>query len=196
MLVEEGCSTSFRFARVLFPTFYLQQLQARMLTAEEHVARDILAVRNRVAHWKEEAKRSIENIVPPRIHWLADLGLVSIENDGKRWSRLTEMGTQLSHSLPKIQGTPAFHTSSAWLREQFFGMAGQILMGTIDRQWTDIHEIQREKNCFTNSLFKLLKRSGVHRPQRFLYIRHSSIWHSILLRITESRRTLRNSRQT
>ena len=100
MLVEGG-SQPLSNLQDAFPAFYFQQLQARMLTAEEHVARDILAVRNRVAHWKKGAKRSIENIVPPRIHWLADLGLVSIENDGKRQTRLTEMGTQFSQSLPK-----------------------------------------------------------------------------------------------
>ena len=64
----------------IFPTFYLQQLQSHMLIAEEHVARDILAVRNRVAHWRKASSRSIENIVPPRVHWLIDLGFVSTEN--------------------------------------------------------------------------------------------------------------------
>ncbi len=138
MLVAGG-SQSLSDLQNAFPTFYLQQLQARMLTAEASVARDILAARNRVAHWKKGTKRSIENIVPPRIHWLADLGLVSIENSGKRHSELTEMGIQFSQSLPKIQETQVFHTSSVWLRKQFFGIAGQILMGTIDRQWTEIH---------------------------------------------------------
>lgn len=137
MLVE-GTAQSLSDLQDAFPTFYLQQLQARMLTAEESVARDILAARNRVAHWKKATKRSIENIVPPRIHWLADLGLVSIGNSGKRYSELTEMGIQFSQSLPKIQETQVFHTSPVWLRKQFFGIAGQILTGTIDRHWTEI----------------------------------------------------------
>ena len=144
MLVEEG-SQPLSDLQSAFPVFYLQQLQARMLTAEEHVARDILAVRNRVAHWKEEAKRSIENIVPPRIHWLADLGLVSIENDGKKRSRLTEIGTQFSQYLLKIQEMQAFHTSPMWLWSQFFGIAGQVFMGAIDRQWTDIQKLERKE---------------------------------------------------
>lgn len=144
MLVE-GTAQSLSDLQNDFPAFYLQQLQARMLTAEEHVARDILAARNRVAHWKKGTKRSIENIVPPRIHWLADLGLVSIENSGKRRSRLTEMGTRFSQFLPKIQEMPTFHTSPTWLRTQFFGIAGQIFMGTIDRQWTEIHDLERKE---------------------------------------------------
>ena len=144
MLVE-GTAQSLSDLQDAFPTFYLQQLQARMLTAEEHVARDILAARNRVAYWKKGTKRSVENIVPPRIHWLADLGLVSVENDGKRQSRLTEMGMQFSQFLPKIQGVSTFHTSPAWLRKQFFGIVGQMLMSTIDRQWTDIQKLEKKE---------------------------------------------------
>lgn len=144
MLVE-GTAQSLSDLQDAFPAFYLQQLQARMLTAEEPVARDILAVRNRVAHWKKGTKRSIENIVPPRIHWLADLGLVSVENDGKRHSQLTEMGIRFSQYLPKIQGTQAFHTSSVWLRKQFFGIAGQVLIEATGRQWTDIHDSERKE---------------------------------------------------
>ena len=126
MLVEGG-SQSLSDLQNTFRAYYLQQLQARMLTAEDHIARDILAVRNRVAHWKEETRRSMKNIVPPRIHWLADLGFVSIESDGKRQSRLTEMGIQFSQSLPKIQGVSAFHTSRVWLRSQFFSIAVRYL---------------------------------------------------------------------
>ncbi|MXV82229.1 MAG: hypothetical protein F4X56_00770 [Gammaproteobacteria bacterium] len=143
MLVE-GTAQSLSDLQDAFPMFYLQQLQARLLTAEESVARDILAARNRVAHWKKETKRSVENIVPPRIHWLADLGLVSVENDGKRYSRLTETGIRFSQYLPKIQETQVFHTSPVWLRKQFFGITGQIFMGTIDRHWTEIHDSERK----------------------------------------------------
>ena len=152
-----------------FRAFYLQQLQARMLTTEEHIARDILAVRNRVAHWKEGTGRSMENIVPPRIHWLADLGLVSIESDGKRQSRLTEMGIQFSQYLPKIQGTPTFHTSPAWLRNQFFGIAGRVLMDTVDRQWTEIQKLERKNLLYKLTLqaFEVLRRTPT--PKISLY---------------------------
>lgn len=144
MLVEKH-SQSLSDLQNAFPTFYLQQLQARMLTAEEHIAPEILAVRNRVTHWREGTGRSMENIVPPRIHWLADLGLVVVENDGKRQSRLTEMGIQFSQSLPKIQGTSTFHTNPVWLRNQFFGIAGQMFMGEIEQQWSEIQNLEKKE---------------------------------------------------
>lgn len=160
MLVEGG-SQSLSDLQNAFPAFYLEQLQARMLTAGEHVARDILAVRNRVTHWREGSRRSIENIVPPRIHWLADLGLVSVENEGKRQSQLTKMGTEFSQTIPKIQGMPVFHTSPVWLRKQFFGIAGQLIRGTIDRRWIDIQKLERKELLYklTFQAFETLRRT-------------------------------------
>lgn len=168
MLVEGG-SQSLSDLQNAFRTFYLQQLQDRMLTAEEHIARDILAVRNRVAHWKEGTRRSMENIVPPRIHWLADLGLVSIESDGKRQSQLTEIGIQFSQSLPKIQGMPTFHTSPVWLRDQFFSIAGQVFRDTIDRKWTEVQKLERKELLYklTFQAFKTLRSTSA--PKISLY---------------------------
>lgn len=182
MLVEGG-SQSLSDLQNAFPAFYLEQLQARMLTAEKHVAREILAVRNRVAHWKEGSRRSMENIVPPRIHWLADLGLVSIENSGKRHSELTEMGIQFSQSLPKIQETPIFYTSPMWLRKQFFGIAGQILMDTIDRHWTEIHDLERKELLYklTIQVCEILRSTPT--PRISLY---PALIYMALLLITDS----------
>ena len=168
MLVEGG-SQSLSDLQNAFRAFYLQQLQDHMLTAEEHIARDILAVRNRVAHWKEETSRSMENIVPPRIHWLADLGLVSIESDGKRQSRLTEMGIQFSQSLPKIQGMPTFHTSPVWLRNQFFSVAGRIFTEGPELLWSEIQPLKK-KELLNKLTFRALETlRGTPIPKISLY---------------------------
>lgn len=183
MLVEER-SRPLSDLQNSFPTIYLQQLQARMLTAEEHIAREILVVRNRVSHRTEGTGRSMENIVPPRIHWLADLGLVAIENDGKRQTRLTEMGIQFSQLLPKIRETPTFHTSPAWLRNQFFGIAGQVLTGAIDRQWTDIQKLERKELLYklTFQVFETLRSTPT--PKISLY---PALIYMALLLITDDR---------
>ena len=125
----------------IFPKFYLQQLQSHMRTAEENIARDILAVRNRVAHWRKESKRSIENIVPPRVHWLTDLGLVSTENRKGRSPGLTTMGIQFYKIL---QGIPAVHMK-AWLRNSFFGITGRIFTDGPELLWTEIQPLEKKK---------------------------------------------------
>ncbi len=182
MLVEGG-SQSLSNLQNAFPAFYLQQLKARMLTAEKHVAPEILAVRNRVAHWGEGTGRSMENIVPPRIHWLADLGLVSVENSGKRHSELTEKGIQFSQSLPKIQGRSAFHASPAWLRDQFFGIAGRVLTDTVDRQWTEIQKLERKNllDKLTFQAFQTLRSTST--PKISLY---PALIYMALLLITDN----------
>ena len=131
MLVE-GTAQSLSDLQDAFPTFYLQQLQARMLTAEEHVARDILAARNRVAYWKKGTKRSVENIVPPRIHWLADLGLVSVENDGKKTVSINR------------DGDAVFSVSSENSRSVDFSHKSSVVAEAILwHSWTDAYEHNR-----------------------------------------------------
>ena len=128
----------------IFPKFYLQQLQSHMLIAEEHIAQDILAVRNRVAHWQKGSNRSIENIVPPRVHWLIDIGLASTENCTGKSPRLTTIGTKFYKILPKIQGIPAVHMN-AWLQNSFFGTTGRIFTDGPELLWTEIQPQQKKK---------------------------------------------------
>ena len=128
-----------------FPEFYRQQLQSHMLTAEKHIARDILAVRNRVEHWGKVPKRRLENIVPPRVHWLIDLGLVSTEDSKGKSPRLTTMGIQFYKNLPKIrEGIPAVHRN-AWLRNSFFGVVGQIFTDEPARTWSKIKPEEKKE---------------------------------------------------
>jgi hypothetical protein len=138
-----------------FPEYYLQQLQSHMLTAEEHVARDILAMRNRVAHCRKASSRYIENIVPPRVHWLMDMGFVTAENGNGRSPKLTTMGTQFYKILPKIQGIPAVHMNS-WLRNSFFSIAGRIFTDGPKLLWTEIQP-QKKKKLLHELTFRTLE---------------------------------------
>ena len=151
-----------------FPEFYRQQLQSRMLTAEKRIARDILAVRNRVEHWGKVPKRTLENIVPPRVHWLIDLGFVSTENRKGGSPELTTMGTQFYKILPKIHGIPAIHMN-AWLRNSFFGITGRIFAGGPELLWAEIQPLEKKKllHEFTFRALETLRSTPV--PKISLY---------------------------
>ena len=139
-----------------FPKFYLQQLQSHMLTAKKHIAPDILAVRNRVEYWGKVPKRTLENIVPPRVHWLIDLGLVSTEHNKGKSPQLTTMGIRFYRNLPKIQdGIPAVHLN-AWLRNSFFGIVGQIFTDEPERVWSEIRP-QEKKELLNKLAFRTLE---------------------------------------
>lgn len=154
-ILAEKSPESLSDLQSFFPEFYRQQLQSHMLTAEEHVARDILAVRNRVAHWRKGSNRSIENIVPPRVHWLIDLGLVSTENYKGKSPRLTTMGTKFYKILPKIQGIPAVHMN-AWLQNNFFGITGRIFTDGPELLWTEI-QLREKKKLLHELTFQALE---------------------------------------
>ena len=91
-----------------------------MLTAEEHIARDILAVRNRVTHWKEGIEDVLWKISCHRefIGWQTS-AWSSIESDGKR--RISQInrlwGSSFLSLLPKIQGMPDFSHKSSMVAE-------------------------------------------------------------------------------
>ncbi len=152
-----------------FPQFYRQQLQSHMLTAEKHIARDILAVRNRVEHWGKVPKRTLENIVPPRVHWLIDLGLVSTEHSKGKSPRLTTMGIRFYRHLPKIQeGIPAVHMN-AWLRNNFFSIAGRIFTEGPELLWSEIQPLKK-KELLNKLTFRALETlRGTPIPKLSLY---------------------------
>ena len=128
-----------------FQEQYLRQLDARILTEETRVAREILAVRNRVAQSWKASQRGLEHIVPPRIHWLADLGLASIGNGSGKIPELTAKGHQFYQLLPRLKGTNSLHTSPSWLQQHFFGVAGRTLLGGTERAWTEIPELEKKE---------------------------------------------------
>ena len=183
-ILTEKSPASLSDLQNLFPEFYRQQLQSHMLTAEEHVARDILAVRNRVAHWRKESNRSVENIVPPRVHWLIDLGLVSTEHSKGKPPRLTTMGIRFYKNLPKTQeGIPAVHMD-AWLRNSFFGIVGQIFVDEPERAWSDIQPQEKEELLSKLAFGALETLRSTPTPKISLY---PALIYMVILLITNNR---------
>ncbi|MDE0017817.1 hypothetical protein F4141_25345 [Candidatus Poribacteria bacterium] len=155
-ILAEESPQSLSDLQSFFPECYRQQLQAHMLTAEKHIARDILAVRNRVEHWGKVPKRTLENIVPPRVHWLIDLGLVSTEDSKGKPPQLTTTGIRFYKNLPKIrEGIPAVHRN-AWLRNSFFGVVGQIFTDEPARMWSKIKP-EKKKELLNKLAFGALE---------------------------------------
>lgn len=142
-----------------FQEQYLRQLDARILTEETRVAREILAVRNRVAQSWKASQRGIEHIVPPRIHWLADLGLASIGNGRGRVPKLTAKGDRFYQLLPRLKGTDSVHTSPSWLQRHFFGVAGRTLLGGTEQAWAEIPELEKQEllRYLANRAFETLR---------------------------------------
>ena len=156
-----------------FQANYLRRLDVRISTAERGVAREILAVRNRVAHpheWKKP-QRYAENIVPPRIHWLVDLGLAYISEGRGKPAGLTGVGNRFRDAVPKLQvpaprsigDTNLVYTSPSWLRCHFFGIAGPILAGRDGHCWGELSRGERKERLrkLTSQAFETLRSTPV-----------------------------------
>jgi len=170
-----------------FQAHYLRRLGVRILTEKGRVAREILALRNRVAHDWKKPKRYAENIVPPRIHWLVDLGLASISEGQGKPARLTGGGNRFRDVLPKLQApgvagvrlaqlasrsigdTNLVYASPSWSRCHFFGVAGPILADKDGQRWTELSREER-KECLrqlTSQALETLRTTPV--PKVSLY---------------------------
>ena len=166
-----------------FQEQYLRQLDARILIEETRVAREILAVRNRVAQSWKASQRGIEHIVPPRIHWLADLGLASIGNGSGKIPELTAKGHQFYQLLPRLPETDCIvHTSPAWLQQHFFGVAGRTLLGGTDRKWAEIQRLEQKEllGNLANQAFETLRSTPT--PKIALY---PALFYMALFLLTE-----------
>jgi hypothetical protein len=113
-------------------------------------SREILSVRNTIARTWKNPKRYAENIVPPRINWLLDLGLVKISNNRLKSAGLTQIGHQLMAALPKFEGSGLSYVEKGWIRANFFGVAGPVIMGQAGKPWRNLS--QNEKNSLLRDL--------------------------------------------
>src|SRR5258708_18576463 len=85
-----------------FGTAYYDHLGQRMqqiLTEYEH--RELLERRNNIKA-RQNPIRYAEHIVPPRLHWLLDLGLISIASSPQRECCLTSMGQEFKKQFSSL----------------------------------------------------------------------------------------------
>jgi len=166
-----------------FQSHYLHRLNARLSIESGRTAREILHVRNRVAHEWRKPHRYAESIVPPRIHWLVDLSLVQVEETRGKPTRLTKEGKRLLDILPKIQDFDIPWINSSWTSRLFFSSVGPILAPYSGRQWVELSHEDKIRHLVTllPSAFNTLRSS----PARKVSLYPAILYISLLLAIDE-----------
>ncbi len=137
-MLAESAEQPLSLLQKKFQDSYLKRLEVRQETEESKVAREILAVRNRVTYEWKNPQRYAENIVPPRINWLLDVGLVTIAKHRGKPVTLTAGGKQIHELLPKFPGTSLSTLSFSWIRNAFFKCVGPALSNQVGDYWKDI----------------------------------------------------------
>ncbi|WP_055073598.1 hypothetical protein [Pseudanabaena sp. 'Roaring Creek'] len=151
-----------------FKDSYVKQLDNRLSQEESQIGREILALRNRVIHEWKNPERYAESIVPPRINWLLDIGLVRIE--GLRKSvNLTEEGQKLLDLVREASISGQSHVNQQWIQRNFFGCIGSILANQDGYLWCKLSQKEKTEylNDVTASAFSLLRSSPA--PKISLY---------------------------
>lgn len=160
-----------------FQDRYLHRLSVRLSMEEGRVAREVLTARNRVSRDWKNPRRYAENIVPPRIHWLTDLGIVHIvEGVRGKPTGLTEQGSLLMTALPMSLGDDRAYFSPSWNRKGFFGIAAPIMDRNPGRRWCSLsHEKDGYLDALMPRAFSTLRSSPAPKVSLYPLLIHMAL---------------------
>ncbi|MCY1511902.1 hypothetical protein D9M68_463430 [compost metagenome] len=125
---------------------------------------------SRVSGWKSP-KRYSEDIVPPRINWMADIGIVELKDTNV--FTFTDVGSVIANEL--LNDDHLFNDSDNWISNNFCSVFSKAFIKIPTRKWSHIEEIEREKLIgegidLSLRAFKVLGLSRLSVNQCFLFI--------------------------
>ena len=133
-----------------FQRAFLDRLKAKIsASSQEHITRRLYDRQVEVmTEWKKPESYAAY-IVPPRLHWLLDLGLLDTTKEKNSFIyQLTEVGQNLMKTFPKLKNSNIPDVTDSWFNTHFFSEVGSLIIPNADfRQWKDIEEEVRQKVC-------------------------------------------------
>lgn len=149
-----------------FHQFFLERLGTKILTSsQEHITKRLYDRQIEVTtEWKKPESYAAYAI-PPRLHWLLDLGLLrsTIEKNNFIYE-FTETGQNLIKNLPKLAKSHILDVPDSWFNTHFFSEVGPLIIPDADfRQWRDIDDKVRQEACekYLSTAFSKFQRSRV-----------------------------------
>ncbi len=138
--LAEKSSYSLKSLQNDFYPSLMHRLQLRIETTQEKIARTQLMEKLRELNAWKNPVRYAEHIVPPRLHWLFDLGLIDADCFYSHRYSLNSKGEQLFSSLPLVAST-IVEVSEKWMETSYFGDAATSLMenSAVDFDLRDDH---------------------------------------------------------
>ena len=133
-----------------FQKFFLERLEAKILTSsQEHITNRL---HDRQVEVKTEWKKPdsyAAYIIPSRLHWLLDLGLLDSKIEKNKFIyELTETGQNLTKILPKLAKSYIPDVPDLWFKTDFFSKVSPLIMPDAGfRQWKDIDDKTRQEAC-------------------------------------------------
>ena len=150
-----------------FYQVFLDRLQAKIATSsQEHITRRLHDRQVEVtAEWKKPEGYAAY-ILPSRLHWLLDLGLLdSIKKKNYIIYQLTEAGQNLAEEvLPQLPNSEILDVTDSWFNTRFFSQISPLVISSDDfRQWKDIDDKSRQEACekYLPAAFDKFRRTSI-----------------------------------
>ena len=149
-----------------FQQAFLNRLKTKISTSSQEYITNQLHDRQIeiMTEWKNPAGYAAY-IIPPRLHWLLDLGLLDLTKDKNNFIyQLTDVGQKLVETFPKLKDSNIPDVPDAWFNTDFFSKICPLIIPDSDfRQWQDIDDKVRQEACekYVPAAFDKFRRSSV-----------------------------------
>ena len=150
-----------------FQQAFLDRLKAKISTSsQEHIMGRLHDRQVEVTTEWKKPEGYAAYIIPSRLHWLLDLGLLDSRKEKNIFIyQLTEAGRHLAEKiLPQLPNSDLLDVTDSWFNTHFFSKVSPCIISTNDfRQWQDLNDEVRQKACekYLPAAFEKFRRNRV-----------------------------------
>ena len=150
----------------IFQQAFLDRLKAKISTSSQEYITNQLHDRQIevMMEWKKPESYAAY-IIPPRLHWLLDLGLLDLTKAKSSFIfQLTDVGQKLIETFPKLRDSNIPDVTDSWFNTHFFSEVGPLIIPDVGfRQWRDVNDKIRREACekYMRTAFDKFRRSNV-----------------------------------
>ena len=158
---------SLKNLRENFQRFFLERLKAKISTSSQgHIINRLHDRQVKVTTEWKNPEGYAAYIVPPRLHWLLDLGLLDSEKEKNNFIyQFTDAGQNfVEEILPKLPNSDILDVTEAWFGTDFFSKVGPLIVSTTNfQQWQDVSDKVRQEACekYVPAAFDKFRRTSI-----------------------------------
>ena len=149
-----------------FQMTFIERIKAKILAnSQEHITNRLHDRKIEVTTGWKKPENYAAYIVPPRLHWLLDLGMLDSKKEKNSFIyELTSVGQKLIETFPKLKDSNIPDVPDSWFNTDFFSKVCPLIIPDSDfRQWQDIDDKVRQEACekYVPAAFDKFRRSSV-----------------------------------
>ena len=149
-----------------FQDTFLERIKAKISTSsQEHITNRLHDRQVEIKTGWKKPESYAAYIVPPRLHWLLDLGLLDSRKEKNSFIyELTGVGQKLTETFPKLKDSNIPDVPDPWFNTDFFSEVGPLIIPDADfRQWQNVDDKVRQEACekYVPAAFDKFRRSSV-----------------------------------